>query len=368
MAKLSLLDKINVLVKITSSSKIFIVVIISLLFLAYIFITTNRKNFKTSKVIYLSIYAIIMASLLFTYRTSLANMFDYFMNNLFIVIYFPNLAIYSAAIIISNIILWISLFSDKSNKLIKVINVFVYCIMTYILILILNIISIHKLDVFTQASIYGNTDALALIELSSVIFVAWMCFLIVYKIIRVFQKSHEKEPVPVKEVVKEKVIIKEDKPKVALPKSYRLVEAPYFVKAQNNNIKVEPNLKAYSDLFTIDDYKLLLNILSNHKHEEYTEDKKQLELEKIKLLEDEKQKQIEEELRKEKKLEEIKRQQLEQLAEIKKLEEIKKTKIMNMNQIKIEKEPIELLDITQNKTETEKSKFQQLQDLYRSVR
>ena len=86
------------------------------------------------------------------------------------------------------------------------------------------------------------------------------------------------------------------------------------------------------------------------------------------MLEAEREKQIEEELRKEKKLEEIKKQQLEQLAEIKKLEEIKKTKVMEMNQIKIEKEPIELLDINQPKTDTEKSKFQQLQDMYRSVR
>ena len=362
MAKLSLLDKINVLIKITSSSKIFLVVIISLLFLAYIFITTNKKNFKTSKIVYLSIYAIIMASLLFTYRTSLANIFDYFMNNLFIVIYFPNLAIYSVAIIISNIILWISLFSEKSNKIIKIINVFVYCIMTYILILILNIISINKLDVFTQASIYGNTDALALIELSSVVFVTWICFLIVYKIICAFQKSREKE------VVKEKVAVKDNKPTTSLPKSYRLVEAPYFIKAQNKNITVEPNTKAYSDLLTVEDYKLLLNILSNHKKGEYVEDKQKQELEHIKLLEAEREKQIEEELRKEKKLEEIKKQQLEQLAEIKKLEEIKKTKVMEMNQIKIEKEPIELLDINQPKTDTEKSKFQQLQDMYRSVR
>lgn len=303
MAKLSLMDKISVLLNITSSSKVFIVVILSLVFLAFIFITTNKKNYKSSKMIYISIYAIIMASLLFAYRSSLANMVDYLMNNLFIAIYFPNFAIYLVGIVLSNIILWSSIFKDKTNKIIKVINVIVYCIMTYILILILNTINSNNLDVYTQSSIYGNTDALALIELSSTIFITWIVFLLVYKGIRHFQKNNKKQ------VIKEQPrVMKSQQPRVTMPKSYRLVEAPYFIRADRKNITVEQNKKAYSDLLTLEDYKLLLNILSEHKKEE-----------------------------------------------------------QNKQVIK-QPEKIEILEDTRTKTIVEQSKFQQLQDMYRSVR
>lgn len=264
MTKLSLIDKLKVLVDITKSSNIFIITIISLIFLAYIFITINKKNMKSSKLTYIIIYAIILSSLLFAYKDSLNNMFDYLVNNLFIVIYFPNLAIYLSAIIITNIIIWISIFKTKVSKLIKNINVIVYCIMTYILILILNVISSNNLDVFTQTSVYSNKEALALIELSSAIFVIWISFLLLYLAIRKFQKG----------------ITKEEKEQIEKPvQSTKTVEASYYVKSTNDEIKVVKNdtrpKTQYDDLLTLNDYKLLLNILKEHKEKEKAELEKQ---------------------------------------------------------------------------------------------
>ena len=125
MTKMSLIDKIGVLLELTTSSKISIIVIMSLLFLAYLLISTNKKNFKSSKLLYSSVYILIVCSLLFTYRNSLQNMFDYMMNNFFILVYFPNLAVYLLAIIITNIIIWITVFNTKTTKIIKYINIFI---------------------------------------------------------------------------------------------------------------------------------------------------------------------------------------------------------------------------------------------------
>lgn len=264
MAKLSLADKIKVLFDVTKSSSLFIMVIVSLLFLAYIFTTINKKNLKSSKLTCIIIYSIILFSLFFAYRNSLSKMFDYLINNLFIVIYFPNLAIYLSAILIANIIIWISIFKTRVTKLIKNINIIFYCIMTYILILILNIINTNNLDVFTQSSVYSNKEALALIELSSTIFVIWVLFLILYLIIRKFQKSKQVVPVESK-----KTTIPQ------MPKNYKFVEAPYYVKSANDEIKVvkndAPRTNPYEELLTLNDYKLLLNILKEHKQKEQEE-------------------------------------------------------------------------------------------------
>lgn len=273
MTKMSIMDKLQVLLEVSKSSKVFIIVIISLLFLAYMFMTINKKNMKSSKITYLITYAIIIASLLFTYKDSLKNMFDYLVNNLFIIIYFPNLAIYLTAIIITNIIIWISLFKTNVSKIIKNINIIVYCVMTYLLILILNIINVNNLDVFTQSSVYSNNESLALIELSSTIFLTWISFLIVYLIIRRFQKNNENQ----KTVVKEKTI------STKMPKDYKLVEVPYYVKQDTKAIKVEKNIakttNAYDELLTLNDYKLLLNILKDHKKKELEEQEKQRKIE-----------------------------------------------------------------------------------------
>lgn len=249
MSKLSLLDKLKVLSDVTSSSGLFIVAIVILIALTALLITTNTKTRKISRFVYIAIYgAIIIVSILF-YREELFELFDYMMNNFFIAIYFPNLAIYFAAIVTTNIILWISIFNRKITKWIRTINTIIFCFIHYLLILIINIITTNKLDIFDQTSIYENQEALALIELSSTIFVVWILFLIIYKIIRIYQDNQEINPKeelensPLekeirKELPKEPIIKTETIIKRKLPDSIKKTEVPSII--QGNIRKKQP--------------------------------------------------------------------------------------------------------------------------------
>ncbi len=189
MTKTSFMDKLNIILEVSKSSKLFIAVIAIIVVLAVLAITMNKKNAKYTKNIYVLVYAFILIAILVAYSSSLGKMFDYMMNNLFIAIYFPNIAIYLAAIIITNIILLVSIFNKKITKLIKNINVVMFSIMNYLLVLILSVVHQENLDVFTQTSIYGNGQVQALIELSSSVFMIWMAFLIIYKLIRTYQQK-----------------------------------------------------------------------------------------------------------------------------------------------------------------------------------
>lgn len=249
MSKLSLLDKLKVLSDVTSSSGLFIVAIVILIALAALLITTNTKTKKISRFVCIAIYgAIIIVSILF-YREELFELFDYMMNNFFIAIYFPNLAIYFAAIVTTNIILWISIFNRKITKWIRTINTIIFCFIHYLLVLIINIITTNKLDVFDQTSIYENQEALALIELSSTIFVVWILFLIIYKIIRIYQDNQEINPKEElensllekeirKELPKEPIIKTETIIKRKLPDSIKKTEVPSII--QGNIRKKQP--------------------------------------------------------------------------------------------------------------------------------
>lgn len=249
MSKLSLLDKLKVLSDVTSSSGLFIVAIVILIALTALLITTNTKTKKISRFVCIAIYgAIIIVSILF-YREELFELFDYMMNNFFIAIYFPNLAIYFAAIVTTNIILWISIFNRKITKWIRTINTIIFCFIHYLLILIINIITTNKLDIFDQTSIYENQEALALIELSSTIFVVWILFLIIYKIIRIYQDNQEINPKEElenspwekeirKELPKEPIIKTETIIKRKLPDSIKKTEVPSII--QGNIRKKQP--------------------------------------------------------------------------------------------------------------------------------
>lgn len=247
MTQTTILDKLKIIFEVSKSSKLFIGVIIFIILLALVALTTTRKNAKRGKFIYGLAYSTVLVAILVLYHDSLGKMFDYMMNNFFIVLYFPNIAVYLAAIIIANIILLVSVFGFKTPKLVKTINVIVYAIIHYLLALVLNVITKNDLDIFSQISIYGNAEAQAIIEFSSAIFMVWMVFLILYKMIRKYQLKG-------KEPVKRKVIVKKVR---TLPEGISEVPVPLFVKAQPR--KEEPKAKTEDPVIIaslVDEHKL----------------------------------------------------------------------------------------------------------------
>lgn len=261
MANISFFEKLKVLVDVSSSSGICIASIFIILFMAFIMITTNKKNSKGTKLFCGIVYILLIIIMLIQYGSSLSSMFDYMMNNFFIVVYFPNLAIYLAAIIATNIILWKTIFNFKEDKLLKIINTIIYSIMHYLLVLILNVVSSNKLNVFDQSSVYGNNNSLALIGLSSTIFIVWIIFIIVYKIIRSRQNI---------QLVNRKVVCN--------PSKIRKVNHPLRVKGIINkkvNVVNETSLidfyerdniiREYDKMLTLEDYKLVLDLLKKNK-------------------------------------------------------------------------------------------------------
>ena len=289
MSKLSLLDKLKIFFEVSKSTSWIFVVIIILLVVGFIFLKNNKKNENLSKIVYRVFALTVLTLIIISYHAPLNNLFDYMMNNLFIVIYFPNLAIYFAALIGANIILWISLFNYKTSELIKRLNIIIYLILNYLLVLIFNVVNKNNLDIFSQESIYKNKEATALIELSSIIFIVWIIFLIIYKVILIYLRKDYKPKV-------KKVLVKKEIKK--LPENFKSIDIPEYVYGNIPSkviIKEEPKeeIKVYEDMLTLEDYKQILEILKKKKKTK-VKDEKDLKLQKVQIeLMKQKEKEIE---------------------------------------------------------------------------
>jgi hypothetical protein len=285
MSKLSFLDKLRILFDLSKSSVLYLIILIALISLGIVLISNNRKNEKRNKTIYISISVFILFTLIIMYHSSLGNMFQYMMENFFVVLYFPNLAIYLAALIATNIILWISIFSYKSSKQIKTLNTIVYIIMNYLLALLLNVINKNNLDIFTKKSVYTNENATALIELSSTLFFTWIIFLIIYKIILIYLRKDYKPKV-------KKILIKKRVKK--LPENFLPVTSPSYIYGeapkkpvveQEKPVMIKENINnevnEYEKMLTLDDYKRVLKLLQSQteKKKQETAIRKDLEIE-----------------------------------------------------------------------------------------
>lgn len=295
MEKMTLGKELNIFFDTLTSNSLSLVILLILVALAIIFIFTNKKNAKITKKIYIGIYAFIIVFVIVAYNKYIVDFIDYMMNNLFIAIYFPNLAIYFAAIVISNIVVLISIFNFKVTKLIKNINIIMYTLINLLLILLIGVITDKKLDIYSQTSIYENSTAHALIELTSLIFILWMIFLIIYRLIRIYQINRDGEKLPVKVIEKpiiEEKIVKER----ILPDNIVEVAIPNFAKKDSleinldedeieyrTNIEVEKRINtkireahAFDKMLTKEDYIVLLGLLKQNRDKQEDESNEEL--------------------------------------------------------------------------------------------
>ena len=285
MSKLSLIDKLNVLINVSMASQTYLIALVVLLVFGIILAFTNKKNEKLHKILYFIMTVVIIAMLVASYHSSLGKMINYMMNNFFIVVYFPNIAIYLAAIIAMNIIVWISIFSFKSSRQIRVLNISVYVIMNYLMALLLKIINSNHLDIFDQQSIYSNKEATSLIELSSIVFIVWIIFLVLYKIILIYIKKEYKPKVK-RIIVRKKVkkLPENFEPTMTPEKVYGNIPHRETLVINTNEVlktddvidtseKTEDEilLEHFSKQFTLEDYKLFARILKEQQEKESTE-------------------------------------------------------------------------------------------------
>ena len=284
MSKLSFLDKLGVLVDLSIKNQGYLIILVGLLIFGIILSFTNKKNETRHKVLYFILTIAIITVLVASYHSSLGNMIQYMMNNFFIAVYFPTIAIYIAAIIAMNIIVWISIFSYKSSRQIRALNISVYIIMNYLMALLLKVINSNKLDIFDQASLYGNKEATSLIELSSIVFMVWIIFLILYKVILIYIKKEYKPRV--KRIIVRKKVKK-------LPENYEPTLIPEMVygKAPGKETIVidtkektedEYLLEQFSKQFTLEDYKLFSRLLREEQAREKQKEENKVEFIKVK--------------------------------------------------------------------------------------
>ena len=145
-------------------------------------------------------------------------------------LYFPNLAVYSIIILITNIRLFSSLINKKTKNSYKVANIFSCVLINFLFILILETIIKNKIDVYETLTVYSNKELLILLELSTCVFLAWLFVVMFLNLVNMTVKKEK-----VEEKVKENI----------------LYEAPSFNKyVYNEDAKVIPEVaNDYTNIF-----------------------------------------------------------------------------------------------------------------------
>lgn len=191
MTRTSIIDKLNLVKDMIAGQKELILVFAFFMILGILLFAFSKKNKSKYLKTFIISYILILIALIAGYNVSLYKLVDYFINNVFYLLVFPNIAVYAGMIITSNILLLTGLLKDKTSKLVKIINVIFYSIIGYMTFLTLDVITKDKVDVYSELDVYSNETLFALLQISMIIFLIWIIIRIIIKVVTKFSKKEE---------------------------------------------------------------------------------------------------------------------------------------------------------------------------------
>ena len=185
MNNFSFVEKLSMLMKLVSSSYLFLVVMIVCILLLTILIILTILNKKVNKWVFIVISIILGILLLINYGSIIIKVLDIILDSVFIALYFPNLPIYTSVILVSNIVFIISIFNKKQTKIRKIVNIVNAIILNFFLLLIIEVVSSNNINIYDEINLYTNSTLLVLLELSMGIFVSSI-------LVNLFISAHQK--------------------------------------------------------------------------------------------------------------------------------------------------------------------------------
>lgn len=185
MNDFSLIEKINILMELISSSSLFLFFSMIGISLLIFFILCIIKNKKINKWIFIAVFSFIGLIIFVNYSSIIIKILDTIIDSVFKTLYFPNLPIYTTILIISNVCLIISFINKKETKAKKIINLICASILNILFVFIISVVSTYNIDIYEEINLYTNSTLLVLLELSTGIFTSWI-------LVRLFESAHTK--------------------------------------------------------------------------------------------------------------------------------------------------------------------------------
>lgn len=201
MDDLSLVEKLQVLTDMISSSPLFLFCSMIAIALLIFFIICIKKNIKINKWIFIIAWIILGLIIIIKYNSIVINLIDNLFDSIFMALYFPNLTIYIIILAISNFFFIYSIFSKKMYKRHKILNIINAVIIDMFLIIIIDIVKTNDINVYNQLTTFSNKNLLVTLELNSAIFTSWILLSLLISAHKKLKKYDKKELPKMQEIV-----------------------------------------------------------------------------------------------------------------------------------------------------------------------
>ena len=262
MDYMNIIDKLQIFMNLITNSQLLMGTIVLIALSILLFLNKQINNKKLFRVVLLiNIGAFLI--MLFLNSEQLITIYNSIIDKIFMNFYFPSVEIYLFILLFMFVVLFVSIFNIKMKKSYKITNIIAFFSFFYLFLMLVNIIVTNNLNIFDINSIYTNKEAVAILELSTLVYVLWLITLLIISIsntVCVYILNKKKK---VKQNVGDSIeALRQEAYTNSVDNSYvPMTDFGYsFNEDVDNNILVEQNEKDNKD-YTLQDYKVFNSML-----------------------------------------------------------------------------------------------------------
>ena len=202
------LDRIKILSNLIISSPFFIFIVVIFLLTTFVLLLYNRIKNKILKYVVAFGYLLIAVLILVKYGSSILNLSDSLVDQVFSFLYFPNLIAYVCMIILSILIIVYTFVNKKTRGFIKSLNIIFFVFLIILFVLTLDVIVRNGINIYDKTEVFSNETIVVLIQMSTFIFVIWAILLFINYIVNVINEKLEKSKFyEIEEKVEDKISV-----------------------------------------------------------------------------------------------------------------------------------------------------------------
>ena len=177
---------------IMESPSSFLFIVLGIIF-SIAMIINMKKNKTIGKTLFLGGWVFIISFIIVKYNNFVSKILDNLINNIFMQIFFPNLASYTIIIIVTNVIFIRSILNKKSKTSNKIINSLFFIAIMVLMVFTIEVIAKNDINIYVRKQVYSNDSVITLIESTTLLFVLWMFILLSKSMLsKLIKKGSEK--------------------------------------------------------------------------------------------------------------------------------------------------------------------------------
>ena len=175
---MNFVEKMQIFMNLITNSQLLMgtIVLIALLILLFLNKQISKKKLFRA-VLFVNVGSFII--LLYLNYEKLINIYNNIIDKIFMNLYFPSIEIYLFILLFMIIVLFVSLFNFKMRKSYKITNIISFFSFFYLFLMLVSIVVNNNINIFDASSVYTNKEAVAILELSTLVYVLWLTVILI---------------------------------------------------------------------------------------------------------------------------------------------------------------------------------------------